>query len=648
MAVEISANTAKFNSALSDTNKKLDKFGSNIKTIGAGLLAGFGLMEIGRGVIDVTSQFQKFEATLTNTLGSNSMAKAALDQISDFAVRTPFELAEVTAAYVRWTNQGLTPTISKLQMIGDVASSLGAGYEQTAEAFKDLAVGQTKRIEEIGISAEQANGKIKLSFKGVTIEVEKNAAGVQQALETYSQLQGVLGATAAQTGTLGARTSELKDRYDQLLRAIGESQGGPINWIIDKLINMTIIFGNLGAEAEIFGRKILGIIPIVGDEFLKLENVSAKTLDYLTKYGQVNSGRKVADVVAEVEAGRTTNQLLEQKIELQKQFQTAFSKEGETAEDIQVIWDRYLIGLNKRYQTEKEQETLNRVKEQQAKTARENEEKRVKLAEQQAANEKAAAEAAEKALKAKQKDAELTAEINRLYGEQFKLIDELIRKRAVATPETMGVSYTTPQTALMEAAANAQQGPSDPFGLKGIQEQIRSYAGVLTEGTNANLKFTESIAQINGAFGDAASQGLQSFFTGLGAVAAKQVSFGDNILKAIATFMKQFGENLIALGIAKLGLDNLFKTGLGGPAAIAAGVALVAAAGAVSRQLANKNKQLGGGGSGGGGGSFSGQTITATGAQQSINISGKLMGSGRDLVAVINQTSFDNSQRKGG
>ena len=52
-------------------------------------------------------------------------------------------------------------------------ASLGAGFEQTAEAFKDLAVGQTKRIEEIGISAQQANGKIQLSFKGVNIEVEK-------------------------------------------------------------------------------------------------------------------------------------------------------------------------------------------------------------------------------------------------------------------------------------------------------------------------------------------------------------------------------------------------------------------------------------------------------------------------------------------
>ena len=177
---------------------------------------------------------------------------------------------------------------------------------------------------------------------------------------------------------------------------------------------MTIIFGNLGAEAEIFGRKILGIIPIVGDEFLKLENVSAKTLEYLTKYGQVNSGRKVADVVAEVEAGRTTNQLLEQKIELQKQFQAAFAKEGETADDIQIIWDRYLVGLNKRYQTEKEQETLNRVKEQQAKTARENEEKRVKLAEQQAANEKEAAAAAEKALKAKQNQAHISLSKNKM------------------------------------------------------------------------------------------------------------------------------------------------------------------------------------------------------------------------------------------
>jgi phage tail tape-measure protein len=143
MQVVIDANTAQFNKSLSQSTSQFQKFSSNISTIGKSLVAGFGLLEIGRGVIEVTSQFEKFEAILTNTLGDSSKAQKALADIREFAQVTPFEVSEITAAYVRWANQGLNPTIDRMRKLGDVASSLGAGFEQTAEAVKDLMVGQT-------------------------------------------------------------------------------------------------------------------------------------------------------------------------------------------------------------------------------------------------------------------------------------------------------------------------------------------------------------------------------------------------------------------------------------------------------------------------------------------------------------------------
>ena len=252
------------------------------------MLAGFGIVEIGRQVIEVTSQFQKFEAILTNTLGSNSDAQYALQSIREFAVRTPFEVSELTAAYVRWANQGLTPTIDKMRMLGDVASSLGAGFEQTAEAFKDLAVGQTKRIEEIGISAEQANGKIKLSFRGVTIEVEKNAEGVQKALETYSQLNGVLGSTDAVSKTLGGQVSNLKDAWDNFLLTLGQSSGGVLSFVVTSLTSLLTTLSNLGNELDIIGNKLA--------PWRDINDLSKETLDYALKFGRTDSGKPIRDI----------------------------------------------------------------------------------------------------------------------------------------------------------------------------------------------------------------------------------------------------------------------------------------------------------------------------------------------------------------
>lgn len=248
-----------FESAISNTNKVLTSFGVGI---GAAAIA-----NIAGQVIEVTAQFEKFGAVLANTLGSSSAAQTALDEIKQFAVEQPFEVAEITAAYVRWANLGLTPTIAKMAKLGDVASSLGAGFEQTAEAFKDLMVGQTKRIEEIGISAQQSNGKIQLSFKGVNLEIEKTAEGVDKALNFFSQLKGVQGTSAAIAETLGGKISNLSDAYTNLLGTVGGANSGVLKDTTDLLISMTNaaagLVKTLTSTDNVFG----GIISTTAEGF---------------------------------------------------------------------------------------------------------------------------------------------------------------------------------------------------------------------------------------------------------------------------------------------------------------------------------------------------------------------------------------------
>jgi Tape measure protein len=327
MAVEISANTAGFNKSLSDTNKKLDSFSKNISGIGKTLIAGFGLYEIGSGIIDVTAKFQKFEAILTNTLGDQSAAQKALRNIEAFAASTPFQVDEVTAAYVRWANQGLDPTIDRMGKLGDIASSLGAGFEQTAEAFKDLMVGQTKRIEEVGISATQANGKIQLSFKGVNIEIEKNAEGVQKALDIYSQLNGVLGTSDAISKTLGGRISNLKDSWDLLLKTIGEANSGPLFTTINVLTRLTQGLAYMGIQAKITMKG--------------LESLSMLEFEKVFSFGETESLKKISDVLKEINA-QNSNAFFKDIEENKKKFISLLSQEGESQKDILILWGKYV------------------------------------------------------------------------------------------------------------------------------------------------------------------------------------------------------------------------------------------------------------------------------------------------------------------
>ncbi len=271
MAVLISGDTSGLNKGIKSATKELTAFEKTAKGVGSVLATSFAAISfasIAKDIIDITAEFQKFEAVLTNTLGSSSAAQRALDSIRQFAQVTPFEVKEITAAYVRWANQGLNPTIDKMTKLGDVASSLGAGFEQTAEAFKDLLVGQTKRIEEIGISAQQSNGKIQLSFKGVNLEIEKSVAGVEEALNVFSQLEGVQGTSAIVAETLGGKISNLSDAWSNLLLTIGSGNSNTLKDAVDLLIGITTAAGKLVTQLGDTNTLIGKVFATVTNSFL--------------------------------------------------------------------------------------------------------------------------------------------------------------------------------------------------------------------------------------------------------------------------------------------------------------------------------------------------------------------------------------------
>lgn len=681
MAVEISANTAQFGSALQKSQKQLDSFASGIKKAGATLIGAIAFKEIGQQVIELTVQFQRFEAILTNTLGSRSAAREALNSIRRFAAETPFEVSELTAAYVRWANQGLNPTIDKMRMLGDVASSLGAGFEQTAEAFKDLALGQTKRIEEVGISAQQSNGKIQLSFKGVNLEIEKNVAGVNKALEVYAQLPGVLGTSAAIAETTGGKISNLKDNLSNLGATIGNNSSGLINSFLDFANNgLGSLNDELSKQSSALMVEKVELNALVG----AITNVNTSEEARQKLINDLNL--KFPDFLKNLNKEKVTNEQLQLRLDdVNKQFlrKIALAAAQEKLIDIQKKLNEAI---------DDEAEALIEVEKNRGKTVVRGIEARVYDLE---------AIAREKVVEAQKEQAELQNQLieltnryektwkdvsstqNDYFGDAEEGNDEtkagiesvtkalLNQSNVWANMPSFGqpqaISELIPQSAFDKAreqvaaerqkmAEDAQMDFAKSFLGGDIQApDLSNYVASLEPAIESSKRLSLAAGEINGAFGAAASQGLQSFFEGLSDVAQGNISFGDNALKALAIFMKQFGQQIIAIGIARLGLERMLAAAIGtGPGAaivaIAAGAALVAASGAVTASLQRKQEQMLASKSAASSTSsqFSSQTLTASGMQGNVQISGKLVGSGRDLVAVINNTSFDNSQRKGG
>lgn len=148
-------------------------------------------------------------------------------------------------------------------------------------------------------------------------------------------------------------------------------------------------------------------------------------------------------------------------------------------------------------------------------------------------------------------------------------------------------------------------------------------------------------------------------FIDLGYTIGETLASGGNVLKAIggsllksfARFLGQFGEQLIAYGVAAAAFGKLSvalavpgAAIIAAPLAIAAGVALTAIAGVIGGL---GKKGMGGGGGGGGvgtSGAGGGSQFTGLGAQGGMfasqrDLNGELVVRGQDLVYVFGQAS---------
>jgi hypothetical protein len=213
----------------SESAKKVGNEMNNITSLaksGAGLLAGFFAVSSIKGLLSditkVTGEFQRFEAVLTNSLGSGSKAQSALALIKDFAAKTPFSVQELTASFIKLVNQGFIPTQDQLRKLGDLSSSVGKSFDQLAEAIIDAQTGEFERLKEFGIRTQKNGDVVTFTFKGIETQTKFTNQAIREYILSLGDLQGVSGSMAAISETLEGKISNLGDAWDSLLNSIGK------------------------------------------------------------------------------------------------------------------------------------------------------------------------------------------------------------------------------------------------------------------------------------------------------------------------------------------------------------------------------------------------------------------------------------------
>ncbi|WP_207430578.1 hypothetical protein [Sabulibacter ruber] len=230
----------------------------------AGLFAVDKVFEFGKGVIDVTAKFEKYEAVLTNTFGSAERAKSSMQMLTDFAANTPFSVDQLTDSYVKLANRGFTPTMQQMTKMGDLASSVGKDFDQLVEAILDAEMGKNERIKEFGIKGkDNRDGTMTYTFKGQSKTIKKDAASIREYMLSLGDLKGVGGSMEAISKTLGGQLSNLGDNFMSLQRIIGGSSGGIFSYAISGANRLIGFFKELISKGNPVRQAFTGLYNAV-------------------------------------------------------------------------------------------------------------------------------------------------------------------------------------------------------------------------------------------------------------------------------------------------------------------------------------------------------------------------------------------------
>jgi len=220
----ITAATAQAESAMRGLGGSLDGIGKKIMSL-SGIAGSLSFVAFAGKLISVQREFDVLNSSLITVTGSSDNAKKEFAWIKDFASTTPYQLNEVTGAFVKMKALGLDASREALTSYGNTASAMGKDLNQMIEAVADAATGEFERLKEFGIKASKNGDQVSFTFKGVTKTVRNSADEITQYLQNIGN-NDFAGAMELRASTLDGAISNLSDTWDGLFRTISSADAG--------------------------------------------------------------------------------------------------------------------------------------------------------------------------------------------------------------------------------------------------------------------------------------------------------------------------------------------------------------------------------------------------------------------------------------
>lgn len=236
-----------FTQSIDNAARRLATFAAAAATAAAGAAA-----LLGKSIIDTTAQFESYAATLETIEGSAEKANKSLDWIAEFAKKTPYDVAQVTEAFIRMRAYGLDPMDGSLTAVGDAASAMGKSLMDGVEAIADATTGENERLKAFGITSSVAGNKITYTWrqngKEMSKTLKKSGLEIAKFLKENFELR-FAGAMIRQSKTWNGMLANLGDTWTDFQRRVGEA--GFFDAVKNQLGNLLDFIGRLDADGSL-------------------------------------------------------------------------------------------------------------------------------------------------------------------------------------------------------------------------------------------------------------------------------------------------------------------------------------------------------------------------------------------------------------
>ena len=184
----------------SNVNRMASAFSNTLK----GAVAGIGFGVVAKDILDTNRQMEMLRTSLTSVTGSIDAGKDAFKRIQEFAISTPYEIQDLTKAFVSLQNFGIQPTNKVMEAITNQASKLGAS---------------TETLNGITLALGQAWAKGKLQGEEILQLVERG-------VPVYELLAQATGKSTTELQKMSEKGLLTRDVITKLIEKMGELSSG--------------------------------------------------------------------------------------------------------------------------------------------------------------------------------------------------------------------------------------------------------------------------------------------------------------------------------------------------------------------------------------------------------------------------------------